>query len=241
VALPTVVAVGAVSAVIGTACAPGVHAGNLADDIQVLFVEAQNEPLNAITGFTRIGSTAVVQATGMVTDLSAFWKRSVGGDTAPSITSTPQNHLIARIVGVRGCVTSGSPVHISNTGLDNTTGTTVTIPGATTTVADCLVFAAFSTGADSNTSQLSGSFTNAALGSITTQVNNWTNSGGGGGFAACSGTKAAAGAYGNTTATVTANTKAMMSFALQGATGGGAAAKPKSINYRSAVNRSYTW
>lgn len=218
-ALPTIVAMGTVSAVIGTACTPGVHAGNQADDIQVLFVEAQNEPLNTITGFTRIGSSAVVQATGMVTDLSAFWKRSVGGDTAPSITSTPQNHLIARIVGVRGCVTSGSPVHVFATGLDNTTGTgPIAIPGTTTTVADCLVFAAFSTGADTNTSQLSGSFTNANLGSIATQVNNWTNSGGGGGLACCSGNKATAGAYGNTAATLTVgNTKAMMSFALQGA------------------------
>jgi hypothetical protein len=219
VPLPTIVAVGAVSAVTTGACTPGVHAGNLADDIQVLFVEAQNEPLNAITGFTRIGSSAVVQSTGMVTDLSAFWKRSVGGDTAPSITSTPQDHLIARIVGVRGCVTTGSPVNANTTGLDNVVGTSVSIPGTTNTVIDCLIFAAFTTGADSNTSQLSGSFTNANLGSIATQVNNWTLSGGGGGFAACSGTKTTANTpWGATAATLTtANTKAMMSFALQGA------------------------
>lgn len=216
--LPAVVGMGAVSAVIGTACTPGVHAGNVAGHIQLLWVEAQNEPLNAITGFTRIGSSAVVQATGMVTDLSVFWKRSVGGDTAPSITSTPQNHLIARIIGVADAVTSGSPIHVSNTGLDNTADTAISIPGATTTVADCLVFAGFTTGADANTSQLSGSFTNASLGSVTTQINNWTNSGGGGGIACCSGTKAVAGAYSATTATLTtANTAAMMSFAVQGA------------------------
>lgn len=211
----SVVAMGAVAAVVGGACTPAVHAGNLAGDIQLLWVEAANEPLNTITGFTRIGSSAVVQATGLVTDLSVFWKRSAGGDTAPSITSTPQNHLIARIIGVRGALASGSPIHISNTGLDNTADTAISIPGATTTVANCLVFAGFTTGADVATSQLSGSFTNASLGSVTTQINNWTTSGNGGGIACCSGTKATAGAYSATTATLTtANTAAMMSFAV---------------------------
>lgn len=218
---PTVVAVGAVGTATTGACTPGVHAGNLADDIQLLWVEAANEPLNAITGFTRIGSGAVIQSTGLVTDLSVFWKRSVGGDTAPSITSTPQNHLIARIVGVRGAVTSGSPIHVSNTGLDNVADTAISIPGASTTAAgDYLVFAGFTTGADTNTSQLSGSFTNASLGSVTTQVNDWTISGNGGGIACCSGTFTSTGtsAYSATTATLAAaNTAAMMSFAVQGA------------------------
>jgi hypothetical protein len=147
-----------------------------------------------------------------------FWKRSVGGDTAPSITSTPQNHLIARIVGVSDAVTSGSPINVVNTGVDNTTGTAFSVLGATTTAADCLVFAGLSTGQDTLTAQLSGSFANASLGSVTTQINDWTNNGNGGGIAVCSGTKAAAGAYSATTGTLaTGNTKAVMSFAVQGA------------------------
>jgi hypothetical protein len=234
VALPTVVAMGAVATATTGACTPAVHAGNVAGHIQLLWVEAANEPLNAITGFTRIGSSAVVQSTGLVTDLSVFWKRSVGGDTAPSITSTPQDHLIARIIGVAGAVTSGSPIHISATGLDNVADTAISIPGATTTVADCLIFAGFTTGADSPSSQLSGSFTNASLGSVTTQVNNWTNSGNGGGIACCSGTKATAGAYSATTATLTtANTAAMMSFAVQGAVAVAPMIYPAMAPYRS--------
>lgn len=217
--LPTIVAVGTVAtATTGTLTVP-VHAGNAANDIQLLFIEAANEPLNTITGFTRIGSGAVIQSTGLVTDYSAFWKRSVGGDGSVSVSSTPQNHLIGRIIGVSGCVTAGSPINIVNTGVDNTTVTTFSIPGATTTAADCMVFAGLSTGADTNTAQLSGSFTNASLGTLTTRINDWTISGNGGGLAVCSGTKATAGAYSATTGTlVTGNTKAMMSFALQGAT-----------------------
>jgi hypothetical protein len=217
-AIPSIVAVGAVSAVTSGACTPGIPAGNAADDILLLFVEAANEPLNAITNFTRIGSGAVIQATGLVTDLSAFWARAVGGDTAPSITSSPQNHLIARIVGVRGCVTSGSPVNVVNTGLDNTTGTAFSIPGATTTAADCLVFAALSTGTDVTSTTMATGWTNASLASIAEQVDNWNLAGNGGGIAVCAGQKATPGAYGATTGSITTgNTKAFMSFALQGA------------------------
>lgn len=218
-ALPTVVAVGAVSQVTTGACTPGVHAGNLADDIQLLFVEAANEPLAAITGFTRVGAAAVVQSTGLVTDLSVFWKRSVGGDTAPSITSTPQNHLSARIIGIRGCITAGSPIAgTPATGLDNTTGTAFTIPAGTTGgIVDCLVIAALTTGTDVNSTTMATGWTNASLGSLTEQIDNWTVSGNGGGIAVAIGDKAGAGAYSATTGTLTTgNTKALMSFAVQG-------------------------
>jgi hypothetical protein len=218
--MPTIVAVGTVGTATTGACTPGIPAGNAADDSLLLLVEARSEPMNAITGFTRIGSGAVIQATGLVTDLSAFYKRAVGGDSAPSITSTPQNHLIARIVGVRGCVTAGSPVNIVNTGLDNTTGTAFSIPGATTTAADCLVFAALSTGTDVTSTTMATGWTNASLAapSILEDIDNWNLVGNGGGIAVAHGGKAAAGAYSATTGSITTgNTKAFMSFAVQGA------------------------
>lgn len=217
--MPTIVAVGTVSAVTTGACTPGIPAGNAANDILLLFVEAANEPLNTITNFTRIGSGAVIQATGLVTDLSVFWARAVGGDSAPSITSSPQNHLIARIIGVRGCVTSGSPVNgTPATGLDNTTGTAFTIPGGVTAGVDCLVFAALTTGTDVTSTTMATSWTNASLGSLTEQIDNWTLSGNGGGIAVACGDKATGGTYSATTGTlITGNTKAFMSFALQGA------------------------
>lgn len=216
-ALPTVYAVGTATSAVGGAASVPPPAGTVADDILILLVEAANEPLNTITGYTRIGSGAVIQATGLVTDLSAFWKRSAGSEANVSVSSTPQNHLMCRIIGVRGCVTSGSPVNVVNTGLDNTTGTAFSIPGATTTQPDCLVIAALSTGTDVNSTTMATGYTNASLGSITERVDNWTSSGNGGGIAACSGTKATAGAYSATTGSITTgNTKAFMSFALQG-------------------------
>jgi hypothetical protein len=215
--MPTIVAVGTVGTATTGACVPGLPAGWVADHIHLLFVEAANEPLNTITGFTRIGSTAVVQSTGLVTDLSAFWRRAVAGDTAPSITSSPQNHLIARIIGVSGAVTAGSPISIFTTGLDNTTGTTFSIPGATTTAANCLIFAALSTGTDANSTTMATGWTNANLTSITEDIDNWTTSGNGGGIAVAHGGKVAPGAYGTMTGSITTgNTKAFLSFAVRG-------------------------
>lgn len=226
--IPTVYAVGTATAVTTGAASVPPPAGTVANDILILLVEAANEPLNAITGYANIGTGTVVQATGLVTSLSARWKRSAGSEGNVSVSSTPQNHLMCRIIGVRGCVTAGSPINVVNTGVDNATGTAFSIPGATTTVADCLVIAALSTGTDvASTTKVSG-WTNASLAapSITEQVDNWTTNGNGGGIGAAAGGKAAAGAYNATTGTLATigDTKAFMSFALAGAAA--AAANP---------------
>jgi uncharacterized membrane protein YdcZ (DUF606 family) len=140
------------------------------------------------------------------------------------------NHTISRILGIRGVDTGATPWNITSAGTDTVSNTSVSIAGATTTVPECLVVAVFSTGTDSATAQLSGgAFTNANLANLTTQMNNWTNSGGGGGFAVCTGELAAAGAYGATTATlVTAAQKAMATIALAPtASTGQAGTKPR--------------
>jgi len=222
VTIPSVYAVGTVSSVTTGAATPGIPAGTTTDDGLFLFVEAANEPLNTITGYTRIGSGAVVQATGLVTDLSAFYKRAGASETAPSVTATPQNHLIARIVGVRGIDWTGSPINVISTGVDNGTGTAFSIPGGTTTAVDCLVFAALSTGTDVNSTAMATGWTSTttfASPALTEQVDNWTASGNGGGIAVAVGGRAAAGAYNAITGTLsTGNTKAFMSFAVKGVT-----------------------
>jgi len=181
----------------------------------ILFVESATDPLNTISGYNRIGSGAVVQATGLATNLSAFWKRASDSEAAPSITASLQDHLIARIIGVSGIALNSSPVHVVNTGADNVSSTSASIPGGTTTLADCLIFAAVATGVDTNSTAMASAWTNASLTSVTEQVDNWTLSGNGGGIGVATGGKATAGAYSATTVTLaTAATKAMMSFAI---------------------------
>jgi hypothetical protein len=214
--LPTVVASGA-SASGTTSVTPPLPAGWTDDDVFVMLIETQNEVVTPPATWLPITGAMVPVATGTVTRLTALWRRAVAGDTDPTVTGTV-DHALARIIAVRGCVAQGNPWNVLATATELVVDTSVSIPGATTTVANCLVLAAFSTGTDiSATTQATG-WTNASLGSVTEQMDDWTTTGGGGGFAMASGTKATAGAYTATTATVTtANFKALMSIALQGA------------------------
>jgi hypothetical protein len=212
--MPTVYAVGAVAS--GTAgVSPGLPSGTVADDILVLLLENEDATaVGTVTGYTDI-QTAFA-STGTVTRLTVRWKRAVAGETAPSVPD-PGDHVVARIIGVRGCIPSQNPVNISTFGTELVSDTSVSIPGATTTRNDCLVIAAFSTGTDVASTTHVTSWANASLVNVTEQVDNWVVDGLGGGFGAMSGQKAVAGAYSATTATcTTANFKALVSFALRG-------------------------
>jgi hypothetical protein len=178
-----------------------------------------------MTGWADVVTSQLV-STGTVTRLTVRWRRAVAGDTAPVVPASA-NHTISRILGVRGVDTGATPWNITTAGTDTVSNTSVSIPGATTTVPECLVVAVFTTGTDSNTAQLSGSFTNGNLANLTTRMNNWTASGGGGGFAVCTGELAVAGAYGATTATlVTAAQKSMATIAFAPVASGQGAASP---------------
>lgn len=213
-ALPTVYAVGTIAS--GTAgVTPGLPAGTVANDILILLLENQDAgAVGTVTGYTDI-QTAFA-ASGTITRLSLRWKRAGASESAPSVPD-PGDHVVARIIGVRGCIQTGSPVNISAFNTELVSDTSVSIPGATTTQANCLIIAAFSTGTSVASTAHASAFANASLGSVTEQVDNWVIDSGGGGFGACSGTLAVAGAYSATTATcVTANFKALVSVALRG-------------------------
>jgi hypothetical protein len=219
VTIPSVAAVGAqaqtANAGSTSALSVPLPAGVTAGQILLLFVESDVQPINAIAGYTNVGVGTVVQATGLATSLTIRWHLATGSDTAPSVQAAgTQNHLVARIMSVDGCNAApinGTPATFS----DNTTVTSVSIPGGVTTVADCLIVAAFSTGTDVTSTSMVSGWTNASLSSVTEQMDNWHVTGNAGGFGVAVGGLAARGAYSATTATITTgNTKACMSFAL---------------------------
>jgi hypothetical protein len=230
-ALPTVVGVSASAATATTGTtSPALPSGWAADDIHLLVIETQDAgAVGAMSGWADVVTSQLV-STGTVTRLTVRWRRAVAGDTAPTVPAST-NHTISRILGIRGVDTGATPWNITSAGTDTVSNTSVSIPGATTTVPECLIVAIFTTGTDSNTAQLSGSFTNAALANIATQCSNWTSSGGGGGFAVMTGEKALAGAYGATSATlVTAAQKAMATIAFAPVASGSGAAFPISLH-----------
>lgn len=214
--MPTVVAVGTVAN--GTASVvPALPAGWAADDIFVMPTESENQSIFTPTGWGLAAGGAVIVSTGVVTRLTVFWRRAVAGDTDPTVVD-PGDHVVARIIAVRGCVTTGNPWNVSATATELVADTSVSVPGATTTAPDCLVLAIVSTGTDVASTAHASGWANASLGSVTEQMDNWVADGLGGGFAMASGTKAVQGLVSATTATlVTANFKALMMLALQGA------------------------
>ena len=218
-AVPVIVGVGAGASGIGAVTAP-LPAGYtaVADDIWVTFCECESaDAVTAPFGWAIV--TNSVCASGTTTELTAIWHRAAVGDTAPSIADVG-NHLGTRMIVLRYCVTSGNPWDIFATAQELTADTSVSIPGLTTAVADCLVLAAFSTGQDTASVAGATGWANASLANVTERMDNWVTDGLGGGFAMASGEKAVAGVVSATTATLslTANFKALMSVAMMGAT-----------------------
>jgi hypothetical protein len=215
-----VVAVGTVATATTGTANPGLPAGWAADHIHVLVVESENEPVPTMTGWSNVGAGVINVATGTVTSLTIRWRRAVAGDVAPTVPATGTGvgtHSISRIIGFSGCVTTGDPWDVTLFGTEAVADTTVSFPNpANTTQTNDMVVHVFTTGQDVNTAQSSGAGTNANLTGLANRMNNWTNAGGGGGFAMITGIKATAGSIGATTTTVTtANVKALFTGALK--------------------------
>jgi len=217
--MPSVYAVGAINSSTG-AVLVGMPTGTITNDILCMFLENQDASgVPATAGWTDI--VAPFASTGTPTRLTARWKRAGPSEGAVTVAD-PGDHLIARVVGIRGCVTGGNPYNTTSSTTELTSDTSVSVPGSTTTAPQCLILAGFSTGTDlgANSTTHASAFANASLASLTARVNDWRIDGLGGGMAVVSGELAVAGAYGATTATVaTANFKALLSIAFQGATG----------------------
>lgn len=212
--VPTVVGVGAIASGT-TTVTPAYPAGYtaVADDVAITFIETESEIVAAPTNWAVVTTSTV--SSGTISKLTAFWRRLTAGEAAPAYTTTA-NHKVGAMIVVRGCVATGNPWDQALPGTELVADTSVSIPGVTTTAANCLVIAAFGTGQDvANTTALT--WTNASLANLTHRFAGWAIAGLGGGFAFCTGEKAGLGATGatTTTAAVAANFKTLMTIALR--------------------------
>jgi hypothetical protein len=149
--------------------------------------------------------------------LYVWWARSVtGSETAPSITPG-SDHSQGRIAAYSGCLETGSPINVQATGSETTSDTSFSFAtGISTTVANCLVLCACSTGNDVSSTAQFGTMANTSLTALAERMDNATTNGGGGGFALAEGLRAAAGTCGTFTSTLaTASAKAYIAFALR--------------------------
>jgi len=203
------------------AITPPYPADMAANDVCLLVVTSENEPisLSSSQGFVEVPwspQSAGTAATDPASRLAVFWKRTVGGDTAPTVADSGDN-TEGQIHCFSGVITSGDPWDTGAGGNDGgANDKSGTIPGSTTTVANTLVVLIISSSYNGNsTAQFSG-WANADLANITERADNTNTAGLGGGHGMATGEKAAAGAYGTTTVTL-ANTsyKGAISIALK--------------------------
>lgn len=194
---------------IGSAAAgatPLLPASTATDDLLLLVIETANEPIAAPTDWTQVSASP--QGTGTAASATAtavqiFWRRKPAAGYTDPVLPDAGDHILARIAVVRGVSNVGNPIHVA-AGDTGASSTSAVIPGLTTTLAECLVVAVCSWATDSSSSQTSGTWTNASLGSIAERFAGGTTAGNGGGVALSTGTKAVAGAVSATTDTLIA-------------------------------------
>lgn len=218
-AFPTVVAVGTVASGVATAT-PGLPAGWALNDILIIVCESAEQTAGVPglpSGYAYLNSVQVPITGTVATKLTMMWKRATASESAP-VVPDPGDHIVARMVAVRGCRTTGNPWNTTATATEAVADTSASWPAVTPTRAECLILNAIATGQDvASTANLSA-HVNANLGSVTEQMDNWVIDGNGGGFGLISGTRIPGGVTtGATTATVgvaTNNFKALATVAF---------------------------
>lgn len=195
-------------------------------DVALLFVEsAGGEPvtLSAPSSFVAVANSPQATGTGTAgTRLSVFWARATSIAMPAVVVADPGNHVVARIFTYRGVINSGDPWDVTGGGVKAAASTAVSVSGVTTATEDTLVVQAVSRDNDSASTTAFSGQTNGNLNALAERGEAGTNSGNGGGFAVWDGVKLAAGAIGNTTATVTSSVNAWLTIALKPAPGVGA-------------------
>lgn len=184
-----------------------------AADIGLLFVVTLNEAVATPADWNAVanGNQGVGVAAGTsATRLQVFWRRAASAAETAALVLDGGARQGGVILTFRGCAPSGDPINASAGDASADANTTpVSIPGATTTVANCLVVAACSKHKSAGTQ--SGE-ANASLTSLTERFDFGASTEF---VAVVTGIKAAAGLYSATTATLASSSRqAHVSLAL---------------------------
>lgn len=214
-AAPTIRASGTVSSDV-IAISPPLPTGTDTGDLLLMFCETRDDETPTASGWTQL--IAQGDGTGS-TGSKATVLYLVAPSAAPATTTNdPGDHISCRIIGITAGTYDDSPLpNASGSEPRASASSSISIPGHTTTQADCLVFA-YSTdstdGTNSANTQCS-SFTNASLTGLTEWFDGRRAAGDGGTNCSAYGTLASAGTVDATTVThVASAVGGELSFAI---------------------------
>lgn len=195
----------------------GAVSGVVANDLILLFVESANQNITTPSGFTQVTnspvSTGTAAAAGGVR-LAVFYQFATGADGTTSVADSG-DHTTAIKMAFRGVNTTTPFDATPVSGVKTPASTTATFPGITTATANAWIVHASGLDRDAASTTTVGTATNANLTGITEHHDQTISSGVGGGLVVITGTKATAGATGNTTATVTSTIQVYLTLALR--------------------------
>lgn len=132
-----------------------------------------------------------------------YWCRATSSAMAAPTVTTNNGQGAARIFVIRGANPVGNPIDVTSVGANNANNTSVSIPGATTSVDNCLICTFFTTDGGGAPKITSSNWANASLAGFGfVQGSDYQPSSAHDLIHMAAGVKAAAGAYGTTTATL---------------------------------------
>jgi hypothetical protein len=172
----------------------GIQAG----DIAVMVIETAAETISIVSaGWAEVSDSPIF---GSGHGLTIFWKRIAHNE--PDVTTTDSgNHQNAFLMWFRGCVETGNPFDVTESG-GTGTGTTVTVPGDTTTVDNTMEILVAGSSRDSGIPNHFSFGSNADLQNLKERFDFTTSTGSGGGFGIATAEKASAGAFADTIVTL---------------------------------------
>lgn len=228
-AVPTFVAAGSFAEVVfpsPTTVAVPLPTGHTTNDILLLAVMSGAKAVKGVVTNANGGTWTEVTGSPLVPpdpdsgpQCTLYWSRDNGTQGNPTIGTSVTGNMLGVIVAYRGCETSGDPWDGTpatyQVTADADISTSVTFPGITTSVADVLYVMVLYTDENAGTANsVVGAFTNSNLASITERADQSQSANLGGGIAIVDGSKASAGAIGNSTATLTSGAQRRQGFGV---------------------------
>lgn len=195
---------GTFSSSTGDISAVPVHTSTLTGDFMLLCVETANQAVSTPSGWTEAPGSPIGIGTGGgagAVGLSVYYKfATADGDATvnrPAI-SDAGNHVTANVLTFRG-VDSTNPFNAYQNGSKSTASPSGSCPAVTTTDPMCMIVNIVGLNHDANSTDVTSSWSNSNLASITECHDQTSSTADGGGFSAAYGVKNTAGDTGDTT------------------------------------------